>query len=118
MRKRCHLQVFCLLIKTTLSELVLQKTMMTNKINIQNRPDLIGHNIIMIKHIQHAHKKPQCVAGKASKDAKYNKVATSCVACLQQKKCCKKNVINHAMQDSMEKSTIKLFNHVRNYIKY
>ena len=67
---------------------------------------------------KNAQPKPQCVAGKASKDAKNNKVATSCVACLQQKKCCKKNVINHAKQDSMEKSTIKLFNHVRNYIKY
>lgn len=64
-----------------------------------------------------AHKKPQCVAGKASKDAQHKRVATSCAACLQQKKCCKKNVINHAMQDSMGKSTIKLFNHVRNYIK-
>ena len=65
----------------------------------------------MIEIISKAHKKPQCVAGKASKDAQ-NKAATSCVACLQQKKCCKKNVINHAMQDSMGKSTIKLFNHV------
>lgn len=105
--------------KTTLSELVLQKTMMTNKINIQNRPDLIGQKLqIMQYNKKNAKTMPQCVAGKASKDAKNNKVATSCVACLQQKKCCKKNVINHAMQDSMGKSTIKLFNHVRNYIKY
>lgn len=70
----------------------------------------------MSKKYTKAQPKPQCVAGKASKDAQ-NKAATSCVACLQQKKCCKKNVINHAMQDSMGKSTIKLFNHVRNYIK-
>ena len=70
----------------------------------------------MKQAIKHAHTKPQYVAGKASKDAQ-NKAAKSCLECLQQKKCCKKNVINHATHDSMGKSTIKLFNHVRNYIK-
>ncbi|MBQ2411956.1 MAG: hypothetical protein II313_00855, partial [Anaerotignum sp.] len=52
--------------------------------------------------------KPQRVAGKASKDAQYKRVATSCVACLQQKKCCKNILVNHATQDSMEKSTINM----------
>ena len=59
----------------------------------------------MTEIIRKAQTKPQCVAGKASKDAKYNKVATSCVACLQQKKGCKNIVVNYAKQDSMENRT-------------
>ena len=62
----------------------------------------------MTKKYQKAQTKPQCVAGKASKDAKNNKAATSCVACLQQKKCCKNILVNHATQDSMEKNNINM----------
>lgn len=58
----------------------------------------------MSKKSNKAQTKPQCVAGKAIK----NQVATSCMACLQQKKGCKNIVVNHAKQDSMEKNNINM----------